>query len=132
MGVAPFNVASSVHLIMAQRLVRRLCENCKKEVEVPDAALLAAGFREDQMEGLQMFGPQGCDACTSGYKGRLGIFQVMPISSDMGTLIMRGCTEHDIEEQAQSEGVMDLRQSGISKVISGVTSLEEVERVTNL
>ncbi len=132
MGVAPFNVASSVHLIMAQRLIRKLCENCKKEIEVPEHALLSAGFREDQLEGLKLFAPNDCDACTSGYKGRIGVFQVMPVNEKMGDLIMRGCNELDLVELAREEGVTDLRQSGLQKVVDGVTSLEEIERATNL
>jgi type IV pilus assembly protein PilB len=131
MGVAPFNIASAVNLIMAQRLARRLCEKCKQEMEIPPAALLEAGFREDELDGLTVFGPQGCDSCTDGYKGRVGIFQVMPISEEMGKLIMQGGSQHEIEAQAEKEGVADLRQSGLRKVKSGVTSLAEVERVTN-
>ena len=132
MGVAPFNVASTVHLIMAQRLVRKLCLGCKTEINVPEPALLNLGYREDELSDLQIFGPVGCDACTLGYKGRIGIFQVMPITSEMGSLIMRGCTELDITEFAQNEGVADLRRSGLNKVKAGITSLEEIERVTNL
>ena len=132
MGVAPFNVASTVHLIMAQRLVRKLCLGCKKEVKVPEPALLNLGFREDELNDLQIFSPVGCDACTSGYKGRIGIFQVMPVTTDMGSLIMRGCTELDITEIARNEGVADLRRSGLNKVKEGITGLEEIERVTNL
>ena len=132
MGVAPFNVASTVHLIIAQRLVRKLCDNCKQPVEIPEEALLQAGFSKEAIPELKLFGPNGCDMCTEGYKGRSGIFQVMPLSEAMGALIMRGCTEHDIEEMAKSEGILDLRQAGLRKVADGVTSLEEVERVTNL
>lgn len=132
MGVAPFNVASSVHLIMAQRLVRKLCQNCKKEVDIPEPALLDAGFSEDELDSLKIYAPVGCGACTSGFRGRIGIFQVMPISTEMGSLIMRGCTELDISDRAREEGVMDLRRSGLNKAKSGITSLEEIERVTNL
>ncbi len=132
MGVAPFNIASAVHLIMAQRLVRRLCNNCKKPIDIPPEALLRAGFREDQLEGLTIHGPIGCDLCTEGYKGRIGVFEVMPLDEDMGALIMRGCTEHDISELALKQGVLDLRRAGLEKVSQGQTSLEEIERVTNL
>ena len=132
MGVAPFNVASSVHLIMAQRLLRRLCDKCKQEIKIPEPALIAAGFREDQLAGATLFGPIGCDSCTRGYRGRIGIFQIMPISEKMGSLIMSGCTEHDIVEQLRVEEVWDLRQAGLHKVTAGITSLEEIERVTNL
>jgi type IV pilus assembly protein PilB len=132
MGVAPFNVASTVHLIMAQRLVRKLCVSCKKATKIPEQALINAGFDEDEIDDLELFHPVGCDACTRGYKGRTGVFQVMPVTQDMGGLIMRGCTEMDIAELAHDEGVSDLRRSGLNKVKSGVTSLEEIERVTNL
>lgn len=131
MGVAPFNVASSVHLIMAQRLTRRLCDSCKVETEIPEPALLEAGFDESEAEGLKIYAPVGCSGCTDGYKGRVGIFEVMPISVEMGSLIMRGCTEHEIAELAKKEGVNGLRRSGLNKVKAGVTSLEEIERVTN-
>ncbi len=132
MGVAPFNVASTVHLIMAQRLIRNLCLNCKKEIKIPEQALINAGFDENELDDLELFAPVGCDACTQGYKGRTGIFQVMPVTQDMGGLIMRGCTEIDIAELAHDEGVADLRRSGLNKAKSGITSLEEIERVTNL
>jgi type IV pilus assembly protein PilB len=132
MGVAPFNVASTVHLIIAQRLVRKLCDHCKQPIDIPEKALLDAGFTEEQIPELKLFSPVGCDMCTEGYKGRSGIFQVMPLSEAMGALIMRGCTEHDIEEMAKSEGTLDLRHAGLRKVADGKTSLEEVERVTNL
>ncbi len=132
MGVAPFNVASSVHLIMAQRLVRRLCTACRKPMTIPDHALKLAGFRDDAIEKLQPYGPGGCSLCTEGYKGRTGIFQVMPVSDEMGELIMRGCTQHELEELAASQNVNTLRRSALNKVAQGVTSLEEIERVTNL
>jgi len=131
MGVPAFNVASSVHLILAQRLARKLCDTCKEPLDIPEKALLAAGFKQEELEGLTVMGPKGCDICTSGYKGRLGIFQVMPISETMQEMIMRGCTSFDIEEQSVKEGTKTLRESGLIKVAKGVTSLEEVERVTN-
>ncbi len=132
MGVAPFNIASAVHLILAQRLVRKLCDNCKKEMKIPEQALLTAGFEDSEIEDLEIFGPVGCDICTAGYRGRSGIFQAMPITEEMGSLIMRGCTQHDIEMLAREQGVIDLRRAGLDKVKAGITSLEEVERVTNL
>ncbi len=132
MGVAPFNIASAVHLILAQRLVRKLCDNCKKEMKIPEQALLTAGFEDSEIEDLEIFGPVGCDICTAGYRGRSGIFQAMPITEEMGSLIMRGCTQHDIEMLAKEQGVIDLRRAGLDKVKAGITSLEEVERVTNL
>jgi type IV pilus assembly protein PilB len=130
MGVPPYNIASAVHLIMAQRLARRLCSKCKKEIQIPHEALLRSGFREDQLEGLTIFAPVGCDSCTGGYKGRTGIYQVMPVSEEMGHLIMEGCNSMQLEEQARREGIADLREAGLRKVAAGVTSLEEVDRVT--
>jgi len=131
MGIAPFNIASAVNLIIAQRLARRLCTQCKKQVDVPKEALLEEGFTQAQVQkGFKIFGPIGCDQCSNGYKGRVGVYQVMPISAEIGKLIMEGCTSLDLAEQAQKEGVNDLRQSGLKKVIDGHTSLEEVNRVT--
>jgi type IV pilus assembly protein PilB len=133
MGVAPFNVASSVLLITAQRLARRLCAHCKKPKDIPPEALLQAGFTEEDLDGTwQPLGPVGCDHCKgTGYKGRLGIYQVMPITDEMRQLIMRNGTAFDIAEQAKRENVRDLRQSGLLKVRQGMTSLEEIEAVTN-
>jgi len=132
MGVAPFNIASAVHLILAQRLVRSLCQNCKTPVSLPEEALLKAGFKKEELSGLQVHGPVGCSNCTDGYKGRIGVFQVMPLSETMGNLIMEGCTQIDIETLADKEGVINLRRAGLNKVTAGVTSLEEIERVTNI
>lgn len=133
MGVAPFNVASSVICITAQRLARKLCA-CKKPVEIPKEALLSAGFGESDLDGSwQPYGPAGCDICQgSGYKGRTGIYQVMPISEEMTRIILKNGTSMDIADQARREGVLDLRQGGLLKVKAGVTSLEEVEAVTNM
>ncbi len=132
MGVAPFNIASSVILITAQRLARRLC-TCKKPVSIPEDALLEAGFTEEQLDGSwQPFGPQGCDRCKgSGYKGRVGIYQVMPISEEIARIIMTHGNAMDIEDQARRDGVRDLRRSGLLKVKQGLTSLEEVLANTN-
>ena len=135
MGVAPFNIASSVILITAQRLARRLCKNCKHPVEIPKEALLSAGFKEEDLDGSwQVYGPKegGCEVCNgTGYKGRVGIYQVMPITDEMSRIIMKNGTAHDIADQARREGVKDLRQSGLLKVKQGLTSLAEVEAVTN-
>jgi len=133
MGVAPFNVASSVIMITAQRLGRKLCSQCKKPEDIPPEALLRAGFTEADLDGTwQTFGPVGCDHCKgTGYRGRVGIYEVMPISDDMRQLIMRNGNALDIAEQAQKEGVRNLRQSGLLKVKQGMTSLEEIEAVTN-
>jgi type IV pilus assembly protein PilB len=133
MGVAPFNIASSVILITAQRLARRLCPQCKKPTDIPKEALLRAGFREEDLDGTwQPFVHVGCEACkNTGYKGRVGIYQVMPITDEISRIIMKNGTAHDIADQARREGVRDLRQSGLVKVKAGLTSLEEVEAVTN-
>jgi len=134
MGVPPFNIASSVHLIIAQRLARRLCPSCRIHVEYPENALLDVGFEKGVIRDLDLYGPHpdGCDHCTHGYKGRVGVFQLLPISSTMADMIMRGCTESEIEQLAHQEGVLNLRQAGLRKVEQGMTSLEEIERVTNL
>jgi type IV pilus assembly protein PilB len=133
MGVAPFNIASSVILITAQRLARRLCPQCKRPTDIPHEALLRAGFKEEDLDGSwQPFQHIGCDHCKgTGYKGRVGIYQVMPISDEISRIIMKNGTAHDIADQARREGVKDLRQSGLLKVKAGLTSLEEVEAVTN-
>jgi len=132
MGVPSFNIASSVHLIVAQRLARRLCKSCKVEVEIPKNALLEVGFAEEDLKDLTVYGPKGCSECTEGYKGRTGVFQVLPVDDAIKSLIMEGCTQKDIEDLAEKNGIMDLRQAGLYKVKEGITSLEEVERVTNL
>jgi type IV pilus assembly protein PilB len=131
MGVPPFNIASSVHLIIAQRLARRLCPICKTKVEFPENVLTGAGFKADELDELEIFGPQGCDNCTNGYKGRVGIFQLLPLSDTMADMIMKGCTETDIQKLAHEEGHHTLRESGLLKVRQGMTSLEEIDRVTN-
>jgi type IV pilus assembly protein PilB len=132
MGIAPFNIASSVILITAQRLARKLC-SCKKPEDIPEEALLRAGFTEEDMDGTwHPFGPAGCDICkNTGYKGRVGIYQVMPITDEMARIIMKNGTSIDLADQARREGVSDLRQSGLLKVKKGLTSLEEIEAVTN-
>ncbi len=131
MGVAPFNIASAVNLIVAQRLARRLCQVCKKLISVPKPALLKAGFKETELADLKVYGPVGCDQCKDGYKGRVGIYQVMPISAKIGEIIMRGGTALDVENQARKDGIPDLRDSALKKVRDGVTSLAEAERLTN-
>jgi len=132
MGIAPFNIASSVILITAQRLARKLC-SCKKPQEIPEEALTRAGFKDEDLDGSwQAFGPVGCELCkNTGYKGRVGIYQVMPISEEMERIVMKNGTAIDLEDQARREGIKDLRQSGLIKVKKGLTSLEEVEAVTN-
>ncbi|MES9881591.1 MAG: ATPase, T2SS/T4P/T4SS family, partial [Sedimenticola sp.] len=130
MGVPPFNIASSVLLIMAQRLARRLCEHCKEPEEIPREVLLEEGFKEDELADLTIYKAVGCERCTRGYKGRVGIFQVMPISSDMEKMILEGGNSMQLEALATSEGVATLRMSGLRKVKAGLTSLEEINRVT--
>ena len=132
MGIAAFNIASSVNLITAQRLARRLC-SCKLPLSIPMEALLQAGFTEEELDGSwQHYGPGSCERCKgSGYKGRVGIYQVMPITEEIGRLIMTGGNAIDIADQARREGVRDLRQSGLLKVRQGITSLEEVLACTN-
>jgi type IV pilus assembly protein PilB len=133
MGIAPFNIASSVILITAQRLARKLCTSCKRPLDIPKPALLRAGFTEADLDGSWTpYEHVGCEACkNSGYKGRTGIYQVMPISEELNRIIMTNGNAIDIAKQAKIEGVKDLRQSGLLKVKQGVTSLEEVEAVTN-
>ena len=131
MGVKPYAIATSVSLIIAQRLARRLCNNCKAKLDVPDEALRKEGFTPEEIAtGLQIFGPVGCTQCTDGYKGRTGIYEVMPVSEEIGRIIMTGGSVLDIKEQAQREGVWGLRQSALNKVKMGMTSLEEINRVT--
>ena len=107
-----------------------MCNTCKKALDIPREALLKSGFREDQLDGLEVFGAVGCDQCTNGYKGRVGIYQVMPVSEEMGRIIMEGGNSQQLEKQAKVEGVADLRESGLRKVAAGITSLEEIDRVT--
>jgi type IV pilus assembly protein PilB len=132
MGVAPFNIASSVMLITAQRLARRLCENCKAPGDYPREALLRAGYTESELDGKwKPYRAIGCSSCNNGYKGRVGLYQVMPISEEIQRIILAEGTSVDIAKQAQIEGVRDLRQSGLVKVRAGLTTLEEVISVTN-
>ena len=130
MGIPPFNIVSSVNLIMAQRLGRRLCEYCKTSVEYPDEVLLSNGFKETDLGTIQMFRPMGCDKCNDGYKGRVGIYQVMPLSEKMRTLILEGGNTLELAEQAKTDGINDLRESGLDKIRQGITSLDEINRIT--
>ena len=132
MGIPTFNIASSVILITAQRLARRLCANCKEPLDVPRKALLDAGYKAEELDGTWTpYKPVGCSACNNGYKGRVGIYQVMPISEEIQRIILRGGSALDIAKQASAEGVRTLRESGLLKVKQGVTSLDEVLSVTN-
>jgi type IV pilus assembly protein PilB len=131
MGVKPYAIATSVSLIIAQRLARRLCSHCKQPIDVPKEALLKEGFMEaDVAAGIKVFGPKGCDSCTDGYKGRVGIYQVLPITDAIARIILGLGSAVDISTQAAKEGVWDLRRSGLEKVRAGMTSLEEVNSVT--
>ncbi|HSM39826.1 MAG TPA: type IV-A pilus assembly ATPase PilB, partial [Afifellaceae bacterium] len=131
MGVKPYAIATSVSLIIAQRLARRLCDSCKEVREIPREALEKEGFTKKDLDaGVTIFGPKGCKSCNGGYKGRVGIFQVMEVSETMGRIIMEGGNAMQIADQAAKEGVLDLRQAGLNKVKDGVTSLEEINRVT--
>jgi len=131
MGVKPYAIATSVSLIIAQRLARRLCGNCKVPLDIPNEALLKEGFRpEDVAAGIRLHGPKGCSNCTDGYKGRVGLYQVMPVTEAIGRIIMEGGNAISIGDQARKERVWDLRASGLNKVKDGLTSLEEVNSVT--
>jgi len=131
MGVQPFAVATAVNVIIGQRLARRLCPHCKAPADIPKEGLLAEGFSEEEVEsGMTVFQAVGCDKCNDGYKGRVGIYQVMPISDEMRRLIMEGRNAIDLADQAHREGIRDIRQSALLKVRNGVTSMQEINRVT--
>jgi len=133
MGVKPYAIATSVSLIIAQRLARRLCSNCKQPRDIPKEALVKEGFTDiDVAQGLKIFGPspKGCSSCTDGYKGRVGIYQVLPVTDAIAHIILAGGSAPQIAEQAAKEGVWDLRRAGLEKVRNGLTSLEEVNSVT--
>jgi type IV pilus assembly protein PilB len=133
MGIPTYNIAGGVHLVMAQRLVRKLCPHCKKPLRIPEQALIEAGFAPEDLQGWRPLGATGCDQCNkTGYKGRMGLYQVMPVSDAMREIIMRGGTSIDLARQAAQEGVLTMRQNGLGRIREGVTSLEEVLRVTNL
>ena len=130
MGVAPFNIATTVNIVVAQRLARRLCEHCKKLSDMPKEVLQEEGFLEEELSDLTIYEPIGCDKCTMGYKGRVGVFQVMPVSEATGRIIMEGGNAIDIADQARKEKIPDLRRAGLNKVKAGLTSLAEISRVT--
>ncbi len=132
MGIPPYNIAGSVNLIMAQRLARRLCEHCKEPEELPRQALLEEGFNESEVaEGLEIFKPVGCDHCNNGYKGRVGVFEILPITENIGQVIMSDGNAMQLKEQALKDGYYyDLRTAGLRKVRNGLTSLEEINRIT--
>jgi type IV pilus assembly protein PilB len=132
MGVKPYAIATSVSLIIAQRLSRRLCPNCKVPLTLPAEALLKEGFTEEQIAktDFKLYKPVGCGQCTDGYKGRVGIYEVLPVTEAIGRIILEGGSAPHIRDQARKEGVWDLRSAGLKKVMDGLTSLEEVNRVT--
>ncbi|GAB3057211.1 type IV-A pilus assembly ATPase PilB [Stenotrophomonas tumulicola] len=131
MGIAPYNITSSVTLVIAQRLARRLCKQCRRQTELPTHALLAEGFTQAQLDaGIELYEAVGCDDCTEGYKGRTGIYQVMPMTDEISTIILAGGNALQIAEAAQAIGVNDLRQSALIKASKGITSLAEINRVT--
>jgi type IV pilus assembly protein PilB len=131
MGVPPYNIASSILLIIAQRLARRLCTHCRTIDDVPRDVLIQEGFTEEEVNGgMKIYKAVGCDQCTNGYKGRVGVYQVLPVTETMQRLILEGGNAMQMAEQADAEGVADLRRSGLLKVKAGMTSLEEINRVT--
>ncbi|MDB5912546.1 MAG: pilB, partial [Ramlibacter sp.] len=133
MGIAPFNIASAVILITAQRLARRLCPQCKQPMDIPYETLIEAGYKEEDVDGSWTpYKPVGCSACNNGYKGRVGIYQVMPITEDMQRIILADGSALELAQQAKRDGVRSLRESGLHKVKLGMTSLEEVLAVTNV
>ena len=130
MGIEPFNIVSAVILIIAQRLARRLCEHCKKLTNLPESTLIATGFKIEELNTLKIYSPVGCERCTNGYKGRIGIYQMMTLSDSMRALILEGGNAMQLAELAKSEGINDLRNSGLNKIRMGITSLEEIDRIT--
>ena len=131
MGVKPYAIATSVSLIIAQRLARKLCNNCKTTIEMPAEALLKEGFTPEEIaEGFKVYKPVGCNSCTDGYKGRTGLYQVMPVSEEIQRIILQEGNAVDIAAQSAAEGIWDLRKSGLAKVKAGITSLEEINTCT--
>jgi type IV pilus assembly protein PilB len=132
MGVKPYAIATSVSLIIAQRLARRLCTSCKQPLDVPREALLREGFSEAQIAtpGFKIYKHVGCHQCTDGYKGRVGIYEVLPVTEPIGRIILEGGSAPHIAAEARKTGVWDLRTAGLKKVLDGLTTLEEVNRVT--
>ena len=131
MGVPSYNVASSVSIIIAQRLARRLCLQCKEHEELSEIQLAEQGFPADKLSEIKLFKAVGCEQCTGGYKGRVGIYEVIKISPEISSIIMEGGNSLDIATQCQKEGYNNFRQSGLIKAMNGMTSLEEVNRVTS-
>jgi type IV pilus assembly protein PilB len=130
MGIPPFNIVAAVNLIMAQRLGRRLCEHCKTLSNFPDKVMLSAGFTQEELPSLKIYSAVGCEHCTNGYKGRVGVYQILTLTDKMRTLILNGGNTDQLAECALAEGFNDLRRSGLNKVRMGITSLEEIDRIT--
>jgi type IV pilus assembly protein PilB len=131
MGIEPFLVSSAVRLIVAQRLVRRLCAKCKKEVEVPAKTLIDVGFSPEEAKKTKLFGPQGCELCSNtGYKGRIALFEVLELDEEVKEMVILGSTTSEIRKKAKVKGMLTLRESGIEKIKQGITSIEEVLRQT--
>jgi type IV pilus assembly protein PilB len=131
MGVKPYAIATSVSLIIAQRLARKLCNHCKQPIDIPPEALQKEGFEPaDIQAGVRVFRAVGCGQCNDGFKGRVGIYQVMPVTDTIGRIIMEGGGAMDIDDQATKDGIWNLRRSGLQKVRDGLTSLEEINNVT--
>jgi type IV pilus assembly protein PilB len=130
MGIPGFNIATSISLIIAQRLARKLCSHCKKPIEIPREALLKEGFPEERIGSFTIYEPVGCDHCNGGYKGRVGIYEVVKNTPDLQRLIMAEGNSLEIDSQMRKDGFNDLRTSGLLKAMQGITSLEEINRVT--
>ncbi|HTR00236.1 MAG TPA: ATPase, T2SS/T4P/T4SS family, partial [Candidatus Acidoferrum sp.] len=131
MGIPSYNLATSISLIIAQRLARRLCPHCKKPIKLPPRILLQEGFTESQLANLQLYGAVGCDRCNDGYKGRVGIYEVVPITDKIARVIMGDGSSIEIADMARAEGYNDLRTSALMKVAAGLTSLAEANRLTS-
>ena len=129
MGVERFDIASSVSMIIAQRLARRLCKHCKKEQKLPDEVLLRAGFSQDELKDLKLYEASGCEHCIKGYKGRIGVFEAINVSKNLKQEVLRGANALELEESAVKEGTQLLRSAGLDKVRQGLISLEELNRV---
>jgi type IV pilus assembly protein PilB len=133
MGIEPFLVATSVHLICAQRLIRKICNECKTEIKTPLQTLIDIGFSPEEAKNIQTFKGEGCKTCNgTGYKGRIGLYEVMEVSDAIQELILVGATAREIKRKAVEEGMLTLRQSGLNKIKAGITTLDEVLRETVL
>jgi len=130
MGIEPYNIVASVSLIIAQRLARQLCIHCKQPLDLPDEVLIDQGFTQEEIGSFTLYGPSGCGYCNAGYKDRLGIFEVMPVTERIGKVIIQGGNSNDIETEAAAESIWSLRRAGLEKVKLGLTSIEEINRVT--